>query len=219
MDDELNVQTKPEHVLNDALGGRKTTRKVICSGCNNIFGGGIDKVLTEQFEIIRNLFQMKSGSGRTAPMLRKVKAGSKAINLHGHGNLELVVKPFEIVKHADGRFDLRITARSLEAIDRLVPHIAAALALPEDIVRQQLAKGQAMMLEQRPEVVPFRMMFGGSDALRLAAKSCLVLWALKVGNDEVRRVPYASVRNFILNTDDSFVYMRTKLDTRALAGC
>jgi len=128
----------------------------------------------------------------------------------------LVTKPFEIRKHADGRFDLRIMARSLEEIDRLVPHIAAALALPEDNLRHQLANGQAMMVEQRPEVVPFNMTFGGSDALRSAAKSCLVLWALKIGNDEVRREPYASVRNFILNGDDRFVRMRTQLDTRAL---
>lgn len=215
--DELDQQTKPEHVLNDALGGRKTTRKAICSRCNNTFGGGIDKALTGQFEIIRNLFQMKSGSGRTAPMLRKLKAGSKTINAHGDGNLELVTKPFEITKHADGRFDLRIMARSLEEIDRLVPHIAAALTLPADNVRQQLANGQAMMVEQRPGVVPFNMTFGGSDALRSAAKSCLVLWALKVGNDEVRGAPYASVRNFILNGDDGFLRMRTQLDTRALS--
>jgi hypothetical protein len=80
----------------------------------------------------------------------------------------------------------------------------------------QLANGQAVMVEQRPETVPFHMTFGGPEALRSMAKSCLVLWALKVGNDEVRGAPYASVRNFVLNGDDNFVSIRTKLDTRAL---
>jgi hypothetical protein len=28
------------HILHDALGGRKTTRRVICSDCNNTFGSG-----------------------------------------------------------------------------------------------------------------------------------------------------------------------------------
>src|SRR5580698_9404399 len=86
----LDEHTAPEHVMHDAFGGRKKTTRVICTDCNNTFGGGIDKVLTGQFEIIRNLFQMKSGSGGTAPMLRKVKAGSQTINVHGDGDLELV---------------------------------------------------------------------------------------------------------------------------------
>jgi hypothetical protein len=40
-DHELNATTKPEHVLHNAFGGRKETRRVICSGCNNTFGSGI----------------------------------------------------------------------------------------------------------------------------------------------------------------------------------
>ena len=76
----LHERTKPEHMLHDAFGGRKTTSRVICAHCSNTFGSGIDKALTGQFEVIRNLFQMKSGSGSTAPMLRKVKAGSQTIS-------------------------------------------------------------------------------------------------------------------------------------------
>ena len=109
----LDERTKPEHILHDAFGGRKTTRRVICSDCNNTFGSGIDRALTGQFEVIRNLFQMKSGSGSTAPMLRKVKAGSQTINVHGEGDLKLVTKPFTVAKHPDGRFDLRVTASTL----------------------------------------------------------------------------------------------------------
>jgi hypothetical protein len=45
----LDAQTKPEHVLHDAFGGRKTTRQVVCSGCNNTFGGGIDKVFAASY--------------------------------------------------------------------------------------------------------------------------------------------------------------------------
>lgn len=76
----LDEKTKPEHILHDALGGRKTTRRVICSDCNNTFGGGIDRALTGQFEVIRNLFQMRSGSGSAAPTLADLQ---EAINLVG----------------------------------------------------------------------------------------------------------------------------------------
>jgi hypothetical protein len=210
----LDENTKPEHILHDAFGGRKKTRRVICSGCNNIFGGGIDKVLTGQFEVIRNLFQMKSGSGGAAPMLRKVKAGSQAINVHGDGDLELVTKPFTIAKYPDGRFDLRVTASALEDMQRHIPNIAASLGISEEQVREQLAQGKASMVEWRPPAVGFGMTLGGPDALRSAAKACLVLWALKVGNEEIRGAPYAGIRNYILNDDPIYNRTQTSLNTR-----
>jgi hypothetical protein len=213
-DHVLDKETKPEHVMHDALGGRMKTRRVLCSDCNNKFGGGIDKVLTSQFEVIRNQFQMKSGSGRTAPMMRKVEAGSQLINVHGDGRLEVVVKPFNIIKHPDGRFDLRVMTSSLEEIQRHIPNIAASLGISEEQVSQQLRSASVKMVEWRPPTVQFGMTLGGPEALRSVAKACLVLWALKVGNDEVRGVPYSSIRNYILSDDPSFIHTRTSLDTK-----
>jgi hypothetical protein len=132
------------------------------------------------------------------------------------GHLELLAKPFTITKRADGRFDLQLMSRSLEEIDRRIPNIAAALGMPEEHVREQLVNGKAMMIEQRPATVLFNMIFGGPEAFRSAAKSCLVLWALKVGNDEVRGEPYRAVRDFILGHDDGFIRRRTQVDTRPL---
>ena len=210
----LDEKTKPEHILHDALGGRKTTRRVICSNCNNTFGSGIDRALTGQFEVIRNLFQMRSGSGSSAPMLRKVKAGSQTINVHGDGELELVTKPFTVTKHPDGRFDLRVTASTLAEMQRHIPNIAASLGISEEQVRELLVTAKASMVECRPPTVGFSMTLGGPDALRSIAKACLVLWALKVGNEEVKGSPYDGIRNYILNDDLSYVAPRTNLDTR-----
>jgi hypothetical protein len=210
----LGEKTKPEHILHDAFGGRKTTRRVICSDCNNTFGSGIDKALTGQFEVIRNLFQMKSGSGSPAPMLRKVRAGSQAINVHGDGDLKLVTKPFTVTKYPDGRFDLRVTTSTLEEIQTHIPNIAASLGISEEQVREQLVTAKASMVEWRPPAVGFNMTLGGPDALRSVAKACLVLWALKVGDEEVKGPPYDGIRNYILNDDLSYVAPRTNLDTR-----
>jgi HNH endonuclease len=190
-DHVLDKKTKPEHVMHDALGGRMKTRRVICSDCNNNFGGGIDKILTEQFAVFRNQLQMKSGSGSAAPMMRKVKAGSQLINVHGDGRLELVAKPFSIKKHSDGRFDLQVMTNSLEEMGRHVPNIAASLGISEEEVGRLLAGGNARIVEYRPPTA-------------------------QVGNDEVRGAPYASVREYILNDNPSFVGTRTSLDTRVL---
>src|SRR4051794_29842961 len=116
-ENELDATTKPEHILHNAFGGRKTTTAVICSRCNNSFGSGIDRALTEQFKEVRNLLQLESGSGDTAPMLRRIHAGTQTINIRGDGSMELVAKPFVANKRADGSYEVQITARSLEDIN------------------------------------------------------------------------------------------------------
>lgn len=59
---ELSVGEKPEHILLNALGGRKTTRDVLCSGCNNTMGVGPDKDFAESVAPLRTIANLKSGS-------------------------------------------------------------------------------------------------------------------------------------------------------------
>ena len=79
-DGALGPETKPEHILLNALGGRMTTKQADCSECNNLFGGGIDNAFAGQVTEIRNLLQLESGTGRTAPSLKNVKAGDQTLN-------------------------------------------------------------------------------------------------------------------------------------------
>jgi hypothetical protein len=48
------------------------------------------------------------------------------------------------------------------------------------------------------------------------AKSCLVLWASDVGNDEVKSAPYDELQRFIINGDDTFSRAQVHLDSRYL---
>jgi HNH endonuclease len=188
---ELDAMTKPEHVLLNALGGRKTTRAAICSACNNTFGGSIDDVLAGQVIELRNLLQLESGTGKAAPSLKNVRAGEHKINLRGDGTLELADKPFTIEWLDEGKWNLQIKARSEEHLDELNPHIAEALKITEESLRQQLGRGaRASLISKRPDAVHHEIGLGGPDAVRSAAKACLVLWSTLVGNDEVRSAPY-----------------------------
>lgn len=212
----LDRHTKPEHVLLNALGGRKTTTQVICSACNNQFGKGIDKAHADQVDVIRNLLNMQSGSGKLAPMLRKVQAGAEVLNIRGDGTFEPVTKPFIYKQRPGGSFEVEINAGSLEEIKSMVPHLAAALGMREEQIRDQLPAARARVVERRPDTIHFSLAFGGHDAIRSAAKACLVLWTLRVGRDEVRSQTYDAVRHFITVGDDSFLRSRTKLDSRML---
>jgi HNH endonuclease len=215
-DAELGENTKPEHVLLNALGGRMTTKRVICSECNNLFGSGIDKALTDQAATFRNLLQLESGSGSTAPIIKNVKAGDQTLNLRGDGEIELVRKPFLTTPNPDGSVKVQINARSVEELERLIPHVAASLKMPEQKLREQMAGAIASVTEQRPNTIHFPTSFGGVDAIRSATKACLVLWTTLMGNDEVRRDVYAAVRRFVTEGDDGFNRSRVSLDARPL---
>jgi hypothetical protein len=215
-ENELTESTKPEHILLNALGGRKTTRRVDCSSCNGTFGSTIDDEVGKQVAILRNMLQLESGTGSEPPMLRKLQSGSDVINLTNDGTPELVAKPFLVRKFDDGRFELQITAKSIEEAARYIPHIAKQLGIPEEQVLEILRSTTGSYVERRPDTVHHALSFGGPLAVRSAAKSALVLWATLTGNDEIKSSHYSDVRQFIVKGDEAFNLTRAHLDSRYL---
>jgi hypothetical protein len=213
---ELTKDTKPEHILLNVLGGRKTTTTVDCSECNGRFGSTIDNEVGEQVAVIRNLLQFDSGRGRPPPMLRNLPSGNDIINLTNDSTPELVAKPFTVRKLGDGRFDLQILTQSMDDLAPYIPHIAAQIGCSEEDLLQRLTVATATYTERRPETVHHAISLGGPLAVRSAAKSALVLWATVVGNEEARSPPYDDVRRFIVSGDEAFNLARTHLDSRYL---
>src|SRR5918993_2201587 len=97
-ENDLDFSTKPEHVLLNALGGRMTTTRAICSDCNNLFGRGIDKALTAQVDVIRNLLQMQSGTRKPPPTLKGVASENEKLRIAEDGSMQLQGRPFEVEK-------------------------------------------------------------------------------------------------------------------------
>lgn len=216
---ELGPDTKPEHILLNALGGRKTTRRVICSRHNNDFGGSIDDALTKQVEVLRNLLQLESGTGRPPPALKSLQAGSERINIGNDGRPELVKPPFTVTDLPDGTAKIDIHARSPEDIEKMLPHLAARLKVTEEELIQQIANsGQASLVEMRPGTLHHHISLGGEEALRSVAKSCLVLLATVTGNDAIKATPFEHARNYVLNGGPEFNKERTQIDSRDVPG-
>lgn len=214
-DNDLTENTKPEHILLNALGGRKTTKRVDCSACNGTFGSTIDNEVGKQVAVLRNMLQLDSGTGGAPPMLRKIQSGGDIINLKNDGTPELVTKPFS-VRNEDGRFQLQITTKSVEEVAPYIPHIAAQLGCSEEQVLQILKLTTGSYVERRPETVHHALALGGPLAVRSAAKSALVLWATLTGNDEIKSSDYERVRRFVVNGDEDFNLSCAPLDSRYL---
>jgi hypothetical protein len=215
-DNDLTEDTKPEHILLNALGGRKTTTRVDCSACNGTFGSTIDAEVAAQVAVLRNMLQLDSGSGRAPPMLRNLESGNEIITITNDGTPELVAKPFTLRKLEDGRFELQITAKSAEEAARYIPHMAAQIGCSEEQLLNILKSATGSFTERRPDTVHHALAFGGPLAVRSAAKSALVLWATLVGNAEIKSPPYADARRFIVSGDEAFNLARTHLDSRYL---
>jgi hypothetical protein len=215
-DNSLTRDTKPEHILLNALGGRKTTTRVVCSECNGAFGSTIDDEIAQQVIVLRNMLHLNSGSGRAPPMLKNIGAGSDVLNLTSDGRPELVAKPFTIRKLEDGRFDLEIKVKSPEEAAQYIPHIAAQLGCTDQQVLEILSSGTGTLTARKPDTVHHNLSFGGALALRSVAKSSLVLWTLAAGTTDVKSPSYDDVRHFVLHGDEVFNKACIGLDSRHL---
>jgi hypothetical protein len=196
------------------LGGKKTTIRVVCSGCNNTFGSGIDKDLVEQFADLRNLLQLRSGTGRLPPARKRVDAGNEVVDIQGDGRIKLTGRPFTITHGPDGKTQLQVSGGSLAEIEARIPNMAAALKMPEGRLRELISTTAASSVERRPDPIQLKLVFGGLKAFRSAAKSCLVLWATLAGNEEVRKPHYDEVRRYVNGSNEGFLSEGANLDSR-----
>jgi hypothetical protein len=215
-DTELTAITKPEHILLNGLGGRKSSRTLICDEHNGSFGSTVDKALLDQVPAIRNMLQLESGQGKPPPMLRGVEAGKAVFNVRNDGSFQQVERPFTITKREDRATMLGISARSWEHVAELIPDIAAALKITEDKVRDMLKASQAESVWRRPGPIRYDVLLGGPEALRSMAKACLELWATVAGKDEVKSPAFSAARQFILSGDADFLQDRINRDDRHL---
>jgi len=176
----------------------------------------MDKALADQVSMLRNMLQLESGTRDAPPGIRNIRSGSVRINLLPDGTPEIISKPFTVTKQPDGTPNVQIIARSEEELERIIPHIAAALRVDEAALRQQLANTPGKVVRGRVDPIHFQLILGGPDVIRSIVKSCLVLLATKVGTRILRTDSFADAREFVLNGDHNFNIGRTSLDPREL---
>lgn len=213
-DNTLTSETKPEHILLNALGGRMESRCLICSECNVRFGSTIDSALADQVRDLRNMLQFDSGRRQPPPTVyQKTTAGTVVFDPKDRPRLR--GKPFTVDRDGD-LATVNIRADSPEHFAECIKHIAALLGRSvEELSAAVLAEGsliKEISLPLPPE--PRAMSFGGEGADRSIVKACLELFATVVGNEEVRAPPYGAAREFVVQGDGGCFHQRVVLDSR-----
>lgn len=214
-DNEVGTRTKPEHILLDALGGRMTTKWADCNHCNQSFGGTIDKVLPEQLRMLRNMFQMKSGSGQPPPGLSKILSSTGTITLDSRGRPKRVGgKPFTITPLGNERYDVSFSVDSMEEFRKYVAHAAAAIGVTEDHFWAKIEGQYASFQNEYPGTLHSRIQCGGEEVVRSMVKSSLVLLATHVGTMPLKGAAFAQARDFVVKGSEDFLQCFTAVDAR-----
>lgn len=213
----LSPATKPEHIWLSALNGRKTTRSLICDGCNNAFGSGPDKALAESVEFIRNHLNLKSAKGNAPPVLTGPNIGALQTKILPGGKPTIQGgKPFDVERLEDGTIKLQIsTPDNPDALLKAVTNATKYLNIsPEQI----LQSAQVRLIAAPAPAHHQRISLGGPEAMRSMAKTCLLLWADKFGADEIRKSTYQQAMSFARRGSDAFARNKCLLDFRTLDG-
>ncbi|MEJ5155752.1 HNH endonuclease [Gluconobacter wancherniae] len=187
---------KPEHILLNALGGRKSTRVADCSKCNSEFGSGIDSTLTDEVASFRAVFGLRSGDGELPPAIRNAPSSVGPINLLGDGTPNQRSKPFT-VEAIDDQVSVKFQVASLSELASYVPHAVAAAGVTEEALWSALEQQPGIEKVSYPNAVTLALNCKEVDSVRAIAKSCLVLLATQTGSDRLKGPEFSKARDFI----------------------
>lgn len=185
-----------EHLLLSAIGGRKKSRRVLCSRCNGRFGSTIDRELAEQLQIFSNILSIKSGRGDDAPT---IKGGT--LSTGGRWNLMPGGRPQPLdvtirVEESDGikKTTIRAPVNKKHVIKQILEGLASKEGKTLADLGNSNARLESVYLE---ESLMFDFDIGGMDSLRAVAKMALNLLAAEIGSDRVRTDEFARIRALV----------------------
>lgn len=219
----IGAQTKPEHILLNALGGRMTVANIICPTCNHLMGIGPDNDLADSVAFIRNVCNMAAGDGDAAPTLKGLQTDGQRYDLLPGMDVKMKPRRPLDVKVTDETVEVEIGAYSDAQADRLAEGAARSLAKSFGKVSTETIEAikQDILRDRRAQIVPAPMIsgqiaLGTGRSQQSMAKACLVLWARAVGTSEALTAKYDHVREFLFSNNEDSERQAIKLDTRRL---
>lgn len=159
-----------EHILPNAIGGRKKITGFICKVCNNSSGDAWEADLAQQLNPLSLLFDIKRDRG-TPPAQLFQTTGGDSYKLHSDGTMSLP-RPTYNTHTIENGVNIQIQARTMKEAKQQLQR--AKKQFPQLDVEQLLskAKEQATYCSDMLELSPS---FGGHNTGRSIVKSALAL--------------------------------------------
>lgn len=159
-----------EHIIPNAIGGRKTVRNFICKQCNSSTGEKWDKALADQLQAFCTMLDINRRRGDNQPVPVKTLGGEQYLLLPD-GSMTIPGTVFS--EHNLGNAtQINIRARSIQDVKKMLPGLKRKYPNldTEEILKQATPKQQYLQ-------DPWSISFHSEDDLaeRAIIKSCLSL--------------------------------------------
>lgn len=154
--DETNSE---EHIVADAIGGRKTVRTLICKDCNSRTGTDWDAEVSRQMEQMSLLFGVRRSRGDLRPSVLTTSSGKEVLYRHD-GTMTPRHPTYSETPH-EGGVNIQVSARSmtearkmLKRIARKYPKLDVEAAIAQ-ATRESVAMGEPLTFSAPRGGVPF----------------------------------------------------------------
>jgi len=160
-----------EHLILNAIGGRRKVRGVLCIRCNNSSGAVWDSVLADQLNPLVLLFGIERQEGR-APAQKFETAGGDHFWLNPDGTMSPGAVPYRKTPKGGGGWQIQISARTLADARKILKGVAKKY--PEVDYERVLAAAE-WKADYLDDVLKMSLGIGGERAGRSIVKSGLCL--------------------------------------------
>lgn len=174
-----------EHILLQALGGRRQVRGFLCKPCNGRTGSEWDADLVKQLSHVAVMHGVNRQRSGDLPSVRVKKLNGDELILHSDGLMSPSEPTYRVVESERGR-SINITARTRNEAIRMVqgvakkyPNIDASAVLAE----------MRMSSSANEDILQFQLQVGGPKAGRSIVKTALAMaHAAGIRHEECRSI-------------------------------
>lgn len=161
-----------EHVIPNAIGGRKKVKGFICGGCNNAAGDDWESELASQLNPLSLFFGISRERGEPPSQLFETTGGDK-VTLKADGSMG-IEKPLysESPLGSGAGVKIQIRARSMPEAKRMLQGVKRKYPKVDLDELLDNAKPESSYC---PDMLHFNFSFGGHEAGRSIVKSALAL--------------------------------------------
>ena len=165
-----NENNSTEHVIPNALGGRKTLRNFICVKCNSRTGSDWDAELVRQLHPLCTMLNVSRTRGRNRQFLVETLSDRRLV-VNPDGPMTIAEPVFE-AQEQDDRIEVTIRARTMAEMRKMVSGLKRKY--PQIDVDELMKRAERTQEYSRePYGIPLNV--GGLLAGRSIVKSCLAM--------------------------------------------
>lgn len=159
-----------EHVIPNAIGGRKKISGFICEKCNNESGDDWESDLAKQLNPLCLFFGISRDRGNV-PSQQFETTGGEKVSLNADGTMDIAKPVYKEQKHEAG-VNINISARSVKEAEKMLKGVKRKY--PQVNLEDLLSNAEEKSYYPS-DMIKFNLSFGGQMAGRSIVKSALAL--------------------------------------------